>query len=342
LIRTFGLSKKFHHSKEDLTAVDSVDIQVNRGEIFGLLGPNGAGKTTFLRLLSCLLKPTTGSAEVSGYDIAKEPMEIRKRVGLLCEEPSLYDRQTVNENLKLYGMLYNIPKAKVAERIEELAKLLGFHDLTSRKAGLLSKGQRQRVSLARALLHDPEVLLLDEPTANLDPESANSVRSVIKTLQNEKKEETIVVCSHNLDEIAKVCNRVGLMNKGKIVGSGSIDDLERRLWTSRKFEIIFKGQPDEKILKKIGQVSGVEEADIIKAKPRDNNATTDIDAYHKLTVTVDDSRTDSEGEDAISEIIKDLVTNSNLRILSVIPAKHSLEEIYLKLLHDRRNNVPPN
>jgi ABC-type multidrug transport system ATPase subunit len=340
MIKTLDLRKRFTSKSQAVVALDGVDLEINEGEVFGILGPNGAGKTTFFRLLSCLLRPTSGTAEVSGYDIVREPMKVRESVGLLCEEPSLYDKQSVADNLDLFGALYGMGKSGTTVRIKELASLLGFQNLLNKKTGTLSKGQRQKVSLARALLHEPDVLLLDEPTANLDPEVAENVRNSIKTLQrDDSKKRTILVSSHNLDEVQRLCGRVAIIDEGRVVKSGSVEDLSNKLWSGRKKvsislksnHIVEKGEQRwmDDVKKSFPLVTSISLIPTLQA------ISTGESPHYSLEIEFPDSTTEEEQEDAISEMIRMISASKDLRITSVEKAKHSLQDVYLKLLHDK-------
>jgi len=336
LIHTIDLEKRFPIKKKKIIAVNKVNLDIETGEIFGLLGPNGAGKTTFFRLVSCLLQPTSGTATVAGYDIVKESTNVRKRVGLLCEEPSLYEKQTIHDNLRFFGELYGLERKHIEKRISDLAGTLDFTDLLLRKPGTLSKGQRQRVSLARALLHEPEVLLLDEPTANLDPETANSVRLSIKELQKDEK-RTIVVSSHNLDEVEKICGRVAIIDNGKVIRKGSVN-LLRDEFSAKSVLISYVGILPDAQLALIEQVQGVQE--VRNGAGRSQGFDLSVDdtkklSHHGLEVIFASSVSDQRVEEIISEVVRVVAATRGCNIVSVTSPKKSLEEVYLKLLHDK-------
>jgi ABC-2 type transport system ATP-binding protein len=193
----------------ELTAVDDITFRVDEGEVFGLLGPNGAGKTTTVRMLCCLIAKTSGDATIAGYDIGKEPLKIRKIIGLIPENVGLYGELSTYRNLDFYARLYERTDRQRSESIERLLKMLGIWEKRDLPVGTYSKGMKQRVAIARALVHDPAVLFLDEPTANLDPEAAKTVRDFIRELKKENK--TIFLNTHNLDEAQKLCDRIGIM-----------------------------------------------------------------------------------------------------------------------------------
>ena len=205
MLRLDGLGRRFG----DFWAVRDVSLEVAPGEVLGLLGPNGAGKTTTVRLLAALIAPSEGHAWVDGLDVRDEPDEIRRRIGILTETPGLYDKLSAERNLDYIGRLYRLPTAVRAERIERWMRLLGIWERRAEPAGTFSKGMRQKLAIARALLHEPRVLFLDEPTAGLDPEAAFIVREAIEALRGEGR--TIVLCTHNLDEADRLSDRIAFL-----------------------------------------------------------------------------------------------------------------------------------
>ncbi|TET96120.1 MAG: ABC transporter ATP-binding protein [Anaerolineales bacterium] len=199
-----GLTKRFG----DVLAVDGLDMDVSPGEIFGFLGPNGAGKTTTIRMLGALIAPTSGKANVAGYEVGREDNEIRRNVGILTESPGLYARLSAERNLGFFAELYGVED--VAGQVERYLRLLGLWDRRADVAATFSKGMRQKLAIARAMLHEPKVLFLDEPTAGLDPEMARLVREFIGELKG--KGRTIFLCTHNLDEADRLCDRIAVVN----------------------------------------------------------------------------------------------------------------------------------
>jgi len=224
MIDTEDLTKKFG----DMTAVDSVTFHLDAGEVFGFLGPNGAGKTTTIRMLACLVAKSSGSATIGDYDIASraDQPKIRKMIGLLTENVGLYEELSAYDNLDFYGRYYKLGEQKRKERIEYLLKLLELWDKKDAAAGTFSKGMKQKLAIARALIHDPEVLFLDEPTANLDPEASKTVRDFILELKKEKR--TIFLNTHLLDEAERICDRVAIL-KTRLVTIGSPEELRHSL-----------------------------------------------------------------------------------------------------------------
>jgi ABC-2 type transport system ATP-binding protein len=246
LIRTDKLSKYYG---KDIKAVDELDLEVYEGETFGLLGPNGAGKTTTVRLLNCILKPTSGTADVNGYNISKDSTQVKTITGLLAESPGLYEKLSAYEFLEFIGALYNIKGKVLKERIEELLKLFS---LTDRKDYLLegfSSGMKQKVLIAAALIHDPSIIYFDEPTASLDPRSAHMVKDLINGLADQLG-RTVVICSHILPIVEELCDRIGIINQGRLIAVGTVDEIITQAGTNTLEEafIALTGGVDEKEL----------------------------------------------------------------------------------------------
>ena len=221
MIRTDKLTRRFG----DITAVDDLHLEVAKGEVFGFLGPNGAGKTTTIRMLAALIAPTSGEAEVAGLRVGRDNRMIRQNVGVLTETPGLYKRLSALDNLVFFARLYGIREPQ--ERAERYLRLFELWNRRDDLAGTLSKGMRQKLAIARALLHEPQILFLDEPTASLDPEAAKVVRDLIETLST--KERTIFLCTHNLDEAERLCDRVALF-KTRLIAVGNPRELKERMY----------------------------------------------------------------------------------------------------------------
>jgi len=221
LIETQNLTKKFGV----LTAVDSVSLNVSEGEVFGFLGPNGAGKTTTVRMLCCLISKTAGAARIGGYEVGNDSdsLEIRKMIGLVPDNVGLYEALSAYKNLDIYGRLYGCTETKRKEGIQHFLTMLGLWEKRDDAAGTFSKGMKQKLAIARALIHDPKVLFMDEPTANLDPESSKTVRDFILELRKEKR--TIFLNTHNLDEAQRICDRIAILNT-KLMATGTPAELE--------------------------------------------------------------------------------------------------------------------
>jgi len=231
MIQTENLTKYF----KDLKAVDKVTLHVRAGEVLALLGPNGAGKTTTVRMLTTVLRPSSGSARVAGFDVLEQPGKVRASVGVLTEDHGLYDRMYLEEYLDFFGQIYDMSSSRREERIAYLTGKFGLLDARKRRIGKFSKGMRQKLSLARSLLHSPPVLLLDEPTSAMDPASARLVRDAIKTLRSEDR--SIIVCTHNLAEAEELADNIAIIRYGRIIASGTAAELKEQLLGSGEYRI---------------------------------------------------------------------------------------------------------
>lgn len=231
-IRTRNLTRRF----ADNVAVDHLTFDVYPGEVFGLLGHNGAGKTTTIRLLNGVLGASTGQAQVLGFDPVGQGAELRRKTGVLTENPSLEENLTARENLTIYAELYNVPTAKVAGRVSALLERFDLTDRADDKVGGYSKGMKQRMALARALVHRPALLYLDEPTAGLDPVAALEVRELIVQL-SQKEGRTVILCTHNLVEAQRLCDRVMVLEHGKMLALGTPSELGAKLVGRQAVEI---------------------------------------------------------------------------------------------------------
>ena len=223
IIHTDKLSK--HYGKGNMIkAINELSIDVYEGETFGLLGPNGAGKTSTVRLLNCIIKPTNGTATVNGFDILKDEINVKRVTGLLAESPGLYEKLSAFEFLEFMGSLYDVPNNILPRRIEDLLKLFNLYDRRDYLLEGFSRGMKQKVLIAAAIIHDPPILFLDEPTSTLDPRAALMVKDLIKTL-SENANKTIFICSHILPIVEELCDRVGIINQGELVALGTIDEI---------------------------------------------------------------------------------------------------------------------
>jgi ABC-2 type transport system ATP-binding protein len=297
LQRTFG----------ENVAVAGMTFTVEPGEVFGLLGPNGAGKTTTVRLLNGILPPSEGTARVFGFDPTTHGEDIRRKTGVLTETPALYERLSARENLEFFATLQGIPESDVSHRADEM---LEFFKLTSRandKVETFSKGMKQRLALARALIHKPPLLFLDEPTSGLDPEAAQQVNDLIENLTSANG-QTVVLATHNLFEAQRLCDRVAVMNKGKILALGSLKELSRRLWPVTWLDITFHVKPKDNVAENLKAQLGVIQV---------------LVEEEALAVQV-------ENEDVIPAVVRHLV-NSGASILKVNPRDYTLEDIYFAL-----------
>ena len=235
MIVTEDLGKQF----EDFIAVKNVSLQIQAGQILALLGPNGAGKTTTVRMLTSVLPPTTGRARVAGYDVVKEPFHVRRSVGVLTENHGLYERMPAGDYLTFFGKIYNLDPATLNRRINELMERFGLLNFLNRRIGTYSKGMRQKLALARAMLHEPPVLLLDEPTSAMDPESARLVRDSIHELRSAQR--AILICTHNLAEAEELADDIAIISQGCIIAYGSPIELKRKLLGPVEYEARLAG-----------------------------------------------------------------------------------------------------
>ncbi|MFA5051691.1 MAG: ATP-binding cassette domain-containing protein [Patescibacteria group bacterium] len=238
LLSVDHLSKVFSGKNGDITAVDDVSFSADAGEIFGLLGPNGAGKTTTIRLIATILKPTSGTARVNGHDIFKEPEEVRRSIGMLTTDVGLYDRFTARENLRYFGELYGMQGEALEKRIEELLDLLEMQDFADRRAGKFSTGMKQKVAIARSVIHDPAVIFFDEPTSGLDVLAAQTVVRFMQRAQQMGK--LVVLSTHEMHNAEKLCQRVAIIHRGKLVALDSVQAIEQRTGTSLLEEAFLK------------------------------------------------------------------------------------------------------
>lgn len=223
MIRVTNLRRTFHNGADEIVAVDGLSFEVQAGEVYGLLGPNGAGKTTTLRMILGLLEPTSGDAEVSGFTVSTSPDEIKRRIGLVSASAGLYQWLTPRETLQFFGDLYGVPRTVTKERGEQLRDLLDLTRFFNQRCSTLSTGQKQRVNLARALMHDPPVMLMDEPTRGLDVVGGKVIFEYIDHLRSEGK--AVIVCTHRLDEAERLCDRFGLLYRGQVRHEGTLDEI---------------------------------------------------------------------------------------------------------------------
>ena len=304
MIETENLTRKFG----DLTAVDNLTLRVEKGEVFGFLGPNGAGKTTTVRMLCCLISKSSGTARIGDYEIGNQEnaLKIRKIIGLVPDNVGLYESLTAYENLDYYGTLYRRTDSQRKESNEYFLKLFGLWEKRDALAGTFSKGMKQKLAIARALVHDPEVLFMDEPTANLDPEAAKAVREFILELKNQKK--TIFLNTHNLDEAQRVCDRIGILNT-RLMAVGTPEELERSVHGRKT--VIHLRQVSEAILDSLKKLD-------VKNLVREGN---------KLTVDV------VNPEEENPEIVNAVVSAGG-RIETVTVTSSTLEDAYLKLVRE--------
>jgi len=304
-IQASGLQKTF----SSITAVDGLSFEVEEGEVFGLLGSNGAGKTTTIRILACLLSPTGGTAKVCGFTVNDQPSKVRERVGILTENPSLYERLTAFENMDFFAKAYGVSsQAERNQRIHQVLDFFGLWDRRADKVAHFSKGMKQKLAIARTLVHNPPVLLLDEPTAGLDPKSAKEVRDMITRLSRDE-DRAILLCTHRMEDAEKLCDDAVIVNKGRSVAYGSPELLRQKTSVSPVLEVILK-KADAKVVESIRHSISSEAVEVDGPK---------------LLVTIDDV------ESAAPEIVRTIVQAGGL-VLSVRTIKPTLEETYLRLI----------
>lgn len=237
MIRVDRLTKTFDDLQGKFVALRGVSFEVRPGEVFGLLGPNGAGKTTCLRMLSTVLRPTSGTAVVAGYDVATHPEEVRARIGFMSNNTGIYDRMTAWEMVEYFGRLYGIPEPKLQPRIHEIFDRLHMHDFREVLCSKLSTGMKQKVSIARTIVHDPPVLIFDEPTSGLDVLVARKVIDEIKLLRDQDK--CIIYSTHIMSEVERLCQRIGIIYKGELLAIGAPDELRERYQQPNLEELFF-------------------------------------------------------------------------------------------------------
>ncbi len=306
MIEVQGLTKRYGRT----VAVDDLNFTVRKGEILGFLGPNGAGKTTTMRVITGFMPPTMGKVTVAGYDVMREPLEVKKRTGYLPETPPLYVDMRVHEMLVFAGRIKGLRSADLERRIAEVSEKTWIGDVSNKIVGHLSKGYRQRVGLAAALLHNPDVLVLDEPTAGLDPKQIIETRRLIKSLAGN---HTIILSTHILPEAAHTCERVMIINKGKLVAEDTPENLTARLQGFETMQLLVEG-PEGAVREKLSRVAGV---NIVTPTPASNGR-------------VEFAVQTAKGRDVRKELSK-AVVESGWGLLELRPVGLSLEEIFLKL-----------
>lgn len=253
------IRKIFKKGKPDeVRAVDGIGFTIRKGELFGLLGPNGAGKTTLIKCISTLLIPDSGSVTVGGYDIYREPLDVRRHIGVLTGgERSLYWKLTPVENLRYFAALYGVTRKVTKERIKYLLELMGLLDKSNVRVEKLSSGMKQKLSLARVLIHDPPILLVDEPTLGLDPYFARFIRDFVKNELNKKLKKTILLTTHYMDEADELCERIAFMNRGKIEALDTPERLKQSMPQKQVLEIKCQGTIEKEIFETIDGVAGL-------------------------------------------------------------------------------------
>lgn len=301
VVKAQGLTKRYGH----ILAVNHVDLEVFEGEIFGLLGPNGAGKTTTIRMLTGQTRPTFGAAIVAGHDIIKEPIEAKQRVGVVPEGPTLYDEMSAWDNLIFAAQLYGVPKTERGKRARELLELFGLYERRKDRVGSFSRGMKRRLTIATALIHEPDVLFLDEPTTGLDVQSSRMIRNLIKELN--EGGTTVFLTTHYIEEADMLCQRVAIINKGKIVAVDNPEKLKATVEERHVVEVSFSPSGD------------------LNGKLRSLNHVNNVSRFgDKFRLYVD------EASEVIPLII-DFARENGLKIISINTLKPSLEDAFVKI-----------
>jgi ABC-2 type transport system ATP-binding protein len=297
------------------TAVDQISFEVSKGQIVGFLGPNGAGKTTTMRMLTCFMPPTSGTATVAGFDVLEQPLEVRRHIGYLPETPPLYPEMRTTEYLTFVGKIKGLRGPELAKRVEYVLERCAIRDARNKVLGKLSKGYRQRVGLAQAIIHNPDVLILDEPTAGLDPKQINETRELIRGLAGD---HTIILSTHILPEVEQTCQQVIIINKGKLVATDSVDNLQNRAQGAGSVLLEVAGRAQAldaaTVQRRLEQVPGVSR--VVLKRARDDRSTFEVESRRDHVVRGDLAR-------AVVEAGWDL---NELRSAAI-----SLEEVFLQL-----------
>ena len=311
MIRVNELTKRYART----VAVDQISFEVTKGQIVGFLGPNGAGKTTTMRMLTCFLPPSAGTANVAGFDVLEQPLDVKKRIGYLPETPPIYPEMETAEYLKFVGKLKGLSGADLQKRVEYVCERCAIADVKKRLLGKLSKGYRQRVGLAQAIIHNPDVLILDEPTAGLDPKQINETRDLIKGLAGD---HTIILSTHILPEVEQTCEQVIIINKGKLVATDSVRNLQARARGAESVVVEIAGRDGRLevpiVQHKLEQVSGVSR--VLCKQQVDSRAVFEVESQKGCSVRGDLART---------------VVQCGWDLNELRPAAMSLEEIFLQL-----------
>lgn len=311
MIKVDGLSKRYART----VAVDNISFEVQKGEIVGFLGPNGAGKTTTMRVLTCFLPPTSGTANVAGYDVIEHPMQVKKRIGYLPETPPVYPEMEVAEYLRFTGQLKGIAGADINRRVDEVMGKCAIGDVRNKLIGKLSKGYRQRVGLAQAIIHNPDVLILDEPTSGLDPKQIIEIRELLKHLAGD---HTIILSTHILSEVEHSCQRVIIISEGKLVAIDTVQNLTNRLRGSEAVAVEIEavdGRPSAaEIQQRLESVSGVSR--VVAKDVHDGRMHFEVESLSGQHIRADLART---------------VVNSGWALTEMRAVGLSLEDIFLQL-----------
>jgi ABC-2 type transport system ATP-binding protein len=316
MIKVEGLTKRYARH----VAVKNISFEVGQGEIVGFLGKNGAGKTTTMRVLTCFLPPTAGKANVAGFDVIDQSIEVKKRIGYLPETPPLYPEMEIDAYLTFVAKLKGIPAGDIKKRVDEVCERTAIADHKTTIIGKLSKGYRQRVGLAQAIIHNPPVLILDEPTSGLDPEQQREARQLIASLSGD---HTIILSTHILSEVEQSCSKVIIINNGEIVASDTVANLHNRRGTAETVRIEVAGAPAGQIKQRLEQVAGV-----ASVASRDNRNGAEVFEVHGLEHA------------SIRPELARAVVQSGWNLTELRTIGESLEEIFLELTKSESTAAP--
>jgi len=321
MIKVEGLTKRYART----VAVDNISFEVQKGQIVGFLGPNGAGKTTTMRVLTCFLPPTAGTATVAGYDVHEHPIEVKRRIGYLPESPPVYPEMEVTEYLEFTGKLKGIPSADIKKRVDEVLGKCAIGDVRDKLIGKLSKGYRQRVGLAQAIIHNPDVLILDEPTSGLDPKQIIEIRELLKSLAGN---HTIILSTHILSEVEHSCERVIIISQGKLVAIDSVANLTNRLRGSESVALEVEaasGSPNPSDVQvRLEQVAGVRS--VVMKDSKDGRLTFEVESLQGRQIRADLARS---------------VVNAGWNLSELRPVGLSLEDVFLQLTAAEKKGEAP-
>ena len=321
MIKVEGLTKRYART----VAVDNISFEVEKGQIVGFLGPNGAGKTTTMRVLTCFLPPTGGTASVAGYDVQEHPIEVKRRIGYLPESPPVSPEMEVTEYLEFTGKLKGIPSADIKKRVDEVLGKCAIGDVRDKLIGKLSKGYRQRVGLAQAIIHNPDVLILDEPTSGLDPKQIIEIRELLKSLAGN---HTIILSTHILSEVEHSCERVIIISQGKLVAIDSVANLTNRLRGSESVALEVEaaaGSPNPSDVQvRLEQVAGVRS--VVMKDSKDGRLTFEVESLQGRQIRADLARS---------------VVNAGWNLSELRPVGLSLEEVFLQLTAAEKKGEAP-
>ena len=310
MLEVSNLNKQFG----TFQAIRNLNFQVRRGEVFGFLGPNGAGKTTTMRIVTCFIPATSGQVKVAGFDTVERSFEVRSRLGYLPENNPLYNDMQVIEYLRFVARIRAIPEDRVKSRIDEMFALCGLSNMANREIGKLSKGYRQRVGLAQAIIHDPDLLILDEPMSGLDPNQIVEIRQLIKQIGQEK---TVIYCSHILPEVSATCSRIMIINDGQIVASGTAEELMQNHQRGMRYTLRLTADPAQAV-------------SAFSALPSVSNATADVAGEGHCKVAITGSGSADIGEELFRCVVDNGWSLSELRRESA-----SLEDVFTQLTRGR-------